>query len=84
MDANHCENTKILTSLLHDLQGPYMVTEALKPYGKANIRVHYVSNIDGTHLSETIKSLKPETTLFIVASKVLYMSILLLYHSACH
>lgn len=49
-----------------------MVTEALKPYGKADIHVHYVSNIDGTHLSETIKTLKPETTLFIVASKVLY------------
>ena len=56
-----------------------MVTEALKPYGKADIHVHYVSNIDGTHLSETIKSLKPETTLFIVASKVLYMSIFSLY-----
>lgn len=62
------------------LQGPFMVTEALKPYGKAGLCVHYVSNIDGTHLSETVKSLKPETTLFIVASKVLYMSVSSMYY----
>lgn len=48
--------------------GPVMVTEALKPYGGA-IRAHFVSNIDGTHLSETLKTLSPETTLFIVSSK---------------
>jgi glucose-6-phosphate isomerase len=49
--------------------GPVMVSEALKPYAKKNMRVHYVSNIDGTHLAETLKPLKPETTLFMIASK---------------
>lgn len=48
--------------------GPVMVTEALKPYQKGP-NVHFVSNIDGTHLATTIKKLDPETTLFIVASK---------------
>lgn len=47
-----------------------MVTEALKPYSKDGPNVHYVSNIDGTHLAKTTASLNPETTLFIVASKV--------------
>jgi len=46
-----------------------MVTEALKPYGTGP-RVHFVSNIDGTHLAETLKKLNPETALFIIASKV--------------
>ena len=49
--------------------GPVMVTEALKPYGKADLNVHFVSNIDGTHICENIKRLNPETTLFIIASK---------------
>jgi len=49
--------------------GPVMATEALKPYGKPGLRPHFVSNIDGTHLVETLKSLDPETTLFIIASK---------------
>ncbi len=49
--------------------GPVMATEALKPYGKPGLRVHFVSNIDGTHIAETVKPLDPETTLFIVASK---------------
>ena len=49
--------------------GPVMVTEALKPYGKADLRVHFVSNVDGTHIAETLKAVQPETTLFIVASK---------------
>ncbi len=49
--------------------GPVMVTEALKPYGQDGLHVHFVSNIDGTHMVETIKPLSPETTLFIVASK---------------
>jgi glucose-6-phosphate isomerase len=49
--------------------GPYMVTEALKPYQKQHINVHFVSNVDGTHIAETLKKLNPETTLFIVASK---------------
>lgn len=48
--------------------GPYMVTEALKPYWKG-IKPHFVSNVDGTHIAETLKSLDPETTLFIIASK---------------
>ncbi len=48
--------------------GPLMVTEALKPYHK-NIHPHFVSNVDGTHLVETVKHLDPETTLFIIASK---------------
>jgi len=49
--------------------GPVMVTEALKPYGLEGLNVHFVSNIDGTHIAETTKHLNPETTLFIVASK---------------
>lgn len=48
--------------------GPLMVTEALKPYG-GPLRVHYVSNVDGSHMVETLKGLAPETTLFLVASK---------------
>jgi glucose-6-phosphate isomerase len=48
--------------------GPYMVTEALRPYWR-NITPHFVSNVDGTHLAETVKHLNPETTLFIIASK---------------
>ena len=49
--------------------GPVMVTEALKPYGKPGLKVHFVSNIDGTHIAETLKNLNPKTTLFIIASK---------------
>ena len=49
--------------------GPVMVTEALKPYHQPGLNVHFVSNVDGTHISETLKHLTPETTLFIVASK---------------
>ncbi len=49
--------------------GPVMVTEALKPYAQAGLNVHFVSNIDGTHIVGTLKPLNPETTLFIVASK---------------
>lgn len=49
--------------------GPVMVTEALRPYWQGGLRVHYVSNIDGTHLSETLRDLPPESTLFTVASK---------------
>ncbi|XP_055383455.1 glucose-6-phosphate isomerase [Condylostylus longicornis] len=48
--------------------GPLMVTEALKPYCKG-LKSHFVSNIDGTHLAETLKKIDWETTLFIVASK---------------
>jgi glucose-6-phosphate isomerase len=49
--------------------GPVMVTEALKPYKKENINVHFVSNVDGTHIAETLKKVNPETTLFLIASK---------------
>lgn len=49
--------------------GPVMVTEALKPYSRRDIHLHYVSNIDGTHISEVLKAVDPETTLFIAASK---------------
>jgi glucose-6-phosphate isomerase len=49
--------------------GPVMVTEALRHYGHVHLNVHYVSNVDGTHIVETLKRLSPETTLFIIASK---------------
>jgi glucose-6-phosphate isomerase len=49
--------------------GPVMVTEALKPYAAAHLKMHFVSNIDGTQVVETLKQLNPETTLFIVSSK---------------
>ena len=48
--------------------GPYMVTEALRPYWH-HITPHFVSNVDGTHIQETLKHLDPERTLFIIASK---------------
>ncbi len=48
--------------------GPVMVTEALRPYW-STVTPHFVSNVDGTHLAETLKRLVPETTLFLVASK---------------
>lgn len=48
--------------------GPVMVTEALKAY-KTHLNLHFVSNVDGTHLAETLKAVNPETTLFLVASK---------------
>ncbi|WDN89014.1 glucose-6-phosphate isomerase [Desulfosarcina sp. BuS5] len=49
--------------------GPVMVTESLKPYAKKGLSVHFVSNIDGTHITETLKRLDPATTLFMIASK---------------
>ncbi|MGO2406336.1 glucose-6-phosphate isomerase [Vibrio litoralis] len=48
--------------------GPYMVSEALAAY-KTRLNMHFVSNVDGTHIAETLKNLNPETTLFLVASK---------------
>jgi glucose-6-phosphate isomerase len=48
--------------------GPFMVTEALKPY-KTHLNMHFVSNVDGTHVVEVLKKVNPETTLFLVASK---------------
>ena len=49
--------------------GPVMVTEALRPYADKELAVHFVSNIDGTNIMETLKKCDPETTLFLIASK---------------
>lgn len=49
--------------------GPAMACEALKPFAKKSLIMHFVSNVDATHLAETLKVVKPEQTLFIVASK---------------
>src|SRR5262245_22360068 len=49
--------------------GPVMVTEALKHYSQRTLRPHFVSNVDGTHIAETLRALNPQTTLFIVSSK---------------
>ena len=49
--------------------GPVMVTEALRPYHHPRLKVHFVSNVDGTHCAEVLRHLDPATTLFIIASK---------------
>jgi glucose-6-phosphate isomerase len=49
--------------------GPVMVCEALKPYSKRDLKMLFVSNIDGTDIAEVLKVADPETTLFIIASK---------------
>ncbi len=49
--------------------GPVMVCQALAPYGRPGLRAHFVSNVDPSHLHDTLQRLEPETTLFIVASK---------------
>lgn len=49
--------------------GAVMVTEALRPYWKDGIRAHFVSNVDGTHIAETLRRVNPETALFIISSK---------------
>ncbi len=49
--------------------GPVMVTEALKHYWKPGIKVHFVSNVDATHIAEVLSEVNPETTLFMIASK---------------
>lgn len=49
--------------------GPFMVTEALRPYWKKGIQTFFVSNVDGTHITETLKKVDPERTLFLIASK---------------
>jgi glucose-6-phosphate isomerase len=65
---------KIMTDIVNigiggsDL-GPVMVTECLRPYAKEGLSAHFVSNVDGTHIVETLKRLNPETTLFLIASK---------------
>ena len=49
--------------------GPVMATESLRPYAKDGMRVHFVSNVDGTHIAEALRMVQPETTLFMIASK---------------
>ena len=49
--------------------GPLMITEALKPYWQEGIETYFVSNVDGTHIAETLKKVNPERTLFLIASK---------------
>ncbi|MGD8961843.1 MAG: glucose-6-phosphate isomerase [Desulfobacterales bacterium] len=49
--------------------GPLMVTEVLRPYAHKELKVHFVSNVDGTHITETLNRLNPQTTLFTIASK---------------
>jgi glucose-6-phosphate isomerase len=49
--------------------GPVMVTEALRPYARDDLALHFVSNVDGSHIAEALKRVDPETTLFLVASK---------------
>jgi glucose-6-phosphate isomerase len=49
--------------------GPQMVTEALKPYWLPNVQAYFVSNIDGTHIAETLKKITPDETIFLIASK---------------
>jgi glucose-6-phosphate isomerase len=49
--------------------GPVMVTEALRPFRRDDLDLHFVSNVDGTHMAEALKRVSPETTLFLVASK---------------
>lgn len=58
-----------MASLLCNASGPVMVTEALKHYGAKDMTLHFVSNIDGTHMAEALAASDPETTLFLVASK---------------
>ena len=49
--------------------GPVMVTEALRPYHHPRLTMHFVSNVDGTHIAEVFRRVRPESTLFIIASK---------------
>ena len=49
--------------------GPAMVVDALRPYGREGPRLHFVSNVDGAHLTETLRVVRPDSTLFVVASK---------------
>jgi len=49
--------------------GPLMVTEALRPYKVPHLNVHFVSNVDGTHISETLRKIDPETSMFLISSK---------------
>jgi glucose-6-phosphate isomerase len=65
--SNSMHNSKGKTLRLG--RGPVMVTEALKYYGDRSLTLHFVSNIDGTHMAEALKESDPETTLFLIASK---------------
>jgi len=49
--------------------GPFMACEALRPYGHERLTMHFVSNVDGTHIAETLRRVDPDTTLFVIASK---------------
>jgi glucose-6-phosphate isomerase len=49
--------------------GPFMVTEALKPFWEKDIQAYFVSNVDASHIAETLKKVNPEETLFLIASK---------------
>ena len=49
--------------------GPYMVSEALKPYWREDINAHYISNVDGSHIHQVLSKMDPDTTLIIIASK---------------
>ncbi|KAH9868988.1 hypothetical protein J1614_008065 [Plenodomus biglobosus] len=49
--------------------GPVMVSEALKAYSQRDLKIHFVSNIDGTHIAEALRDSNPETSLFLIASK---------------
>jgi glucose-6-phosphate isomerase len=49
--------------------GPVMVTEALRPYWVEGMQAHFISNVDGTQIVETLKKVTPEETLFLIASK---------------
>ena len=67
-------NDDIITDIVHigiggsDL-GPYMVCEALKNHKKGALNIHFVSNVDGAAIEKTLKAIKPQTTLFLIASK---------------
>jgi glucose-6-phosphate isomerase len=49
--------------------GPLMVTEALKPYQIPHLKIHFVSNVDGSQIAETLTKINPETSLFLISSK---------------
>jgi glucose-6-phosphate isomerase len=65
---------KVITDIINigiggSALGPLMVTEALKPYQKPHLKVHFVSNVDGSQIAETLAKINPETSLFLISSK---------------
>ena len=68
-DLSVTPESRLEGEILTFCSGPVMVTEALKHYGDRSLTLHFVSNIDGTHIAEALKDSDPETTLFLVASK---------------